>query len=376
MTRLGSIALAAGFMLLWTHAATAQDAVKIGGFWIDNVAVQGVVEGQLIYLAPGGGEVNQPIDRVEGLRLGRYPAMAQAMTAIEANNHADAVRHLGAVRSAAREPWLQRLSSRLLMEAADRGGKAEPAVDAFIALATTPNIEEFYLANPPLASVEAADNAAKVSIKQKLATAQPRFPRQGAIADAAKALSDLVRDAGVQPAPGTTPATAPGTPVGPGPAANGTAPPAGRSAVVLPSYIEDDAITRHLRAGRFAEAAEAAAQALLISGDLSMKLYQHGLAKIGQADAATDDDAAQRLYKDAGLSLMRVVIHFPASRYKGPALVEAGYVHQKIGREDIARRLYQNADLALGDPEEEPAYFERLQLLNASLVGDGAEPAE
>ncbi len=355
-------------LLLLPGLAAAQDSVKIGGFWIDNVAVQGVVDGQIVYLAAGGGEVSQPLERLEGLKLGRYPAMAQAQAALEAGDDSEALRHLTTLRGAAREPWLQRYTGKLLMEAADRAGKADVAAEAFVTLATTPSIDEFYLASPPTASVAAADDKTKAAIKQRLAAAGARLPKQGAIAEAAAALTELVKDAGAQPTE-----TAPGVVTPPTPA-NGTAAPptpaAPKSAVVLPHFIEDDAVTKLLRGGQFAEAEAAAATALLSSGDLSLKLYQHGRAKLGLADAATDDETAEKLYKDAGISFMRVIVHFPASRYKGAALVEAGYVHQKIGRPDIARRLYQAADMALGDPEETPPdYFDRLRQLNESLAG-------
>src|SRR5690606_39570075 len=110
----------------------------------------------------------------------------------------------------------QRYSGKLLMEAADRAGKAEQAVDAFIALATTANIDEFYLTNPPTASVTAADAATKRAIQQKLAAA--KFPRGGAAGEAAAALAGLVatpdepatpaapRETTAAPTPPTTPA--------------------------------------------------------------------------------------------------------------------------------------------------------------------------
>lgn len=368
MPRQRSIVMPLLLTLLLTSLAAAQDSVKIGGFWIDNVALQGVVEGQLVYLASGGGEVAQPLEKVEGVKLGKYPAMALAQAAIEAGNDAEAVKQLTTVRGSAKEPWLQRYSGKMLMEAADRSGKADQAIDAFIALATLPNLDEFYLANPPTASVAAADDKTKVTIKQKLAAAASKLPKQGPMGEAVTQLTALVANAGIEAAPSAPGETA-APPVGEAPAGTAPSPSATASATILPDFIEDDAITKLLRAGKFEEAVDLANKALMSAGDLSMKLYQHGKAKLGQADAATDDETAQKLYKDAGISFMRVVIYFPASRYRGAALVEAGYVHQKIGREDIARRLYQAADLALGEPEESPQYFERLRELNESLAG-------
>lgn len=356
-------------LMLWPAWSLAQDAVKIGGFWINDVAVQGFTEGQIVYFAPGGGEVNQPLDKLEGIKLGKYPAMGAASEAIEAGNDAEALKQLTALRGNAKEPWLQRYVNKLLMETADRAGRADVAADAFIALVATPSLDPYYIANPPTASVGAADAKTRDAIRQRLDAVAARVPKQGEAQQAFAAMQALVAAA---PAPAATgdaaepdrPPAAPGTP------GTAAAPPAGAatSAVVLPSFIEDNDITKLLRAGQFAEADAAVTAALQSAGDMSLKLYQHGMAKLGLADAAADDEAGQKLYKDAGLSFMRVLVHFPSSRYKGPAMVEAGYVHHKIGRDDQARKLYQGADLSLGDETEESAYFTRLRELNAQLA--------
>lgn len=349
-------------------AARAQDAVKVGGFWIENVAIQGTLEGQLIYITPGGGEVTQPWENVQAVKLGKYPALAAGVDALEAGQASEAVRQLQSVRNAAREPWVQHYVDSLLVRALDAAGRADAAVQTYLSLAQTPGVPPSMLTAPPLASVEAADDRTKVTIRGRLAEAGAKLPREGEVAEQIAALADLVRNAG--PSPTATDANDPAlAPTAGGPTPAGA--PLAASAVTLPGFIEDDAITKLLRQGKFDQAQELAATALRSSGDLSMKLYQHGMAKLGQAEQKANLEEALPLYKDAGISFMRIIIYFPASRYRGPALVEAGYVHHKIGRDDIARGLYQKADLALGDAEESPEYYPRLRQLNEQLAGGG-----
>jgi len=74
--------------------------------------------------------------------------------------------------------------------------------------------------------------------------------------------------------------------------------------------------------------------------------------------AEADND--QKLYKDAGLSFMRIAIYFPRSSYKGPALLEAGVVHKKIGRDDLATKLWQKAQIEIDD-QTDPTMAKRLE---------------
>jgi hypothetical protein len=74
------------------------------------------------------------------------------------------------------------------------------------------------------------------------------------------------------------------------------------------------------------------------------------------------------MYKDAGLSFMRVAIYFRNSPYVGPSLMEAGAVHLKIKRADLAKPLLEQAEGVI-DPDDKPmkARFEKLKAdLNSS----------
>ena len=127
--------------------------------------------------------------------------------------------------------------------------------------------------------------------------------------------------------------------------------------VLLPAQIEPDPIVEHLRAGRFQDALNLADRALQEPHALARYLYLRGMAQLALAEA--DEDFSPAGFKDAGLSFVRVIVYFPHSRYTGPALVELGYVHARIGRDDLARSLYDRARGRI-DQENDPDYHQRL----------------
>ena len=67
---------------------------------------------------------------------------------------------------------------------------------------------------------------------------------------------------------------------------------------------------------------------------------------------------------------MRVVIHYPRNTtWVGPALIEAGAVHDKIGRRDIAMGLWDRARNMI-NPDDDPVLMARLEKL---IAGDAHE---
>ncbi|MEX0655108.1 MAG: hypothetical protein WD534_04005 [Phycisphaeraceae bacterium] len=139
---------------------------------------------------------------------------------------------------------------------------------------------------------------------------------------------------------------------------NGENADADESAITLPANIDADVITDHLQAGEFRQAQEGARAQFDRGGQLSLRLYQHGMACLGMAEE-TGDEAD---YLSAGISFMRVLVYFPRSRWAGYAEVELAHVHARIGRHDIARRLYDRARPAI-DEDRDPAYHARLMRL-------------
>lgn len=144
--------------------------------------------------------------------------------------------------------------------------------------------------------------------------------------------------------------------------AKAATPAASPSAITLPTKITPGPIVELLRQGKFNEALTQLDQQLKKPGNLARNLYLKGMAQLELADKTGKRVA----YLDAGLSFMRVVTYFPDSAFFGPALVETGYVHHKIGRDDLARSLYDRAQ-PLIDPKTDPAYNQRLNKLESGL---------
>jgi hypothetical protein len=405
-----------GAALLWAVAAVAvqaADAVKIGGFWLEGVTVQGVVEGQLVYVSAAGVEAAKPMTQVQGVRLERHPQLQAAAAALEAGKPSDAQRELTALRQGAREPWVKLYAGALLLPVLDQRGEAVKAVELWIELATAKDTLPQYAAQPPIAAVEKADGNAKAAAERLLASATT-LPKEGPVAQAAARLRQAIQTAAPSapavPTAGTgTPTTKPVAPTAPvtpttltKPAAPATAPTGATTsggaatsgggagggglldpsqwAVVLPTVLVDDKealeVNLLLQKGEFGQALELVNKQLTGTGGLARKLYQQGMATLGLADAAAaagDVAKADALYKDAGLSLMQVLAYFPRSTYGGPALVETGYVHSKIGRPDLAASLYNRA-VNLIDDQEDPRYAARLQALLAKLDAQAPAP--
>jgi len=334
--------------------AAQADSVKVSGFWIDNVTVETITEGQIVFTTNTGGRVQQPLNKLTGLKVDAYPALAEAETALENENFEDAASKLQAVREEADEPWLDQYVSWRLVQARSSTGDAVGAVEVYASLVRG-GAEAHFLQEPPVKAVRAADGADKQAIVRTVQTAKQRVDSTAfekhlqPLLDAASADTAADGDAGE-----------PAQPAGADGSADDSA--GGDSAVVLPSDIENDTTTNHLRDGEFDAALESVQQTLAGAGTLSLGLYQKGMAELGKAENTGDT----KMYKNAGLSFMRVIAYFPNSRYVGPALVEIGYVHAKIGRTDKARDLYNRARNYIGE-EDNPDYHARLMKLLESL---------
>lgn len=128
-------------------------------------------------------------------------------------------------------------------------------------------------------------------------------------------------------------------------------------AVMLPAKLEKSALADLVVAGEFDRAiAEADRQ---IKGRATGELlYLRGMARLGLAEKSRDTGA----YKDAGLDFMRVVVYFPSSAQTGPAMVEVGYVHTRLGLGDKARQIYSEAEKMI-KVEDHPRYSARLRKL-------------
>ncbi len=339
-------------LLLPCVPAHAADEVKVGAFWIPDVTVRGFANGSVIFTTDNGGERVVPLDQLHGIRSTIESNLTDAEAAIEAGDREKAANLFRAAAGASRQSWVKQWAGWKQVTLLDDAGDPRDAVRAYIALVRlTP--DTYFLTKPPLAALGRADQG-------QLDALQDQVERVRRSADGvAAAQLDLMLQAIADRRGGDMQTTAPAAP--------GAARPSG--AVVLPSAMDDDdAITALLRAGRFDQAARRATERLQNPEPLmAMRLYQLGVAQLQLAIAQEQQDgdlsqAARAMYLDAGLSLMHVPIYFSRSPYKGPALIEAGLVHEKIGRHDVAMSLWSKAQVEI-DPETNPQLAERLNTL-------------
>lgn len=374
----------AGSRLIYTVAVclalstpALADSVKLGGFWIQDVTVDSITGGQLLYYSSIGSEFSRPVAELRGLKLSAYPDMATAQDAMDAGDHAAAVQKLLGVLDNAREPWLRQWVLFQLVKAYDGAGDPARAVDYYLRLALR-QVPAAYLESPPIDSVQNAEKRARQAVYDQLVAAEG-LVSPGAGVEGVAALRNAVGDLEPEVEPGTSTSSG-GVPeaapdpvielvVEPEPAAvdpidtGGGRGSSGR--VVLSKWLTaSDQATRFLINGQYSETLSEVDKLLArgATGKLAMRLYQRGVAQMALAKAADN----QELYLDAGLSFMGVVTNFPTSSYAGPSMIEAGAVHMAIGRPDIARDLLDRAS-GLIDEEEEPGYATRLEELRGRL---------
>jgi hypothetical protein len=360
----GRIACVAALLL--SAAAALADSVKIKGFWIPDVTVLNVTEGQMIYSTAAGDEVTKNLSEIEALKLTAYPDLATAEDAFEAGKHADAATAYQKVHGLARQPWLKHYVQSRRVVSLDKLNRPVDATEAYLSLVRE-KADAHYLGRPPIASLAGASAEQKQDLLKRIAAASSGAPE--AAAESLKKMTDAIGVTAAAlpaPAPGA-PAAAPGaTPATPAPApATPVVAEASDSLIVLPKVLADnDKITLLLRKGQFEEALATANEILAKpNNEMSKRLYQRGLAQLGIAEQLGKEEA----YLDAGLSFMRVIVHFPGV-YTGPSLVEVGYIHRKINREDVAAKMWDQAKEKV-DEEEDPELRARLEQL---MAGDAA----
>ncbi len=361
------IALAVAFSLTGTAGA---DSLKIAGSWLNDVTIQSVKDGQLIYVSPTGAEVEKSLAEIEGIKLTGQADLEAAQKAADAGDVKGANSSYQKALTVARHPWLKRWISSQLMAFNEANHQPVEAVDAYLALAKDEKSESFFFAKPPVKSLAAASTEQKAEIRKRLTEAKEAVTGK----EASDGLAKMIEAVGAQAASASTPSPTNST------SSNETPPgasgPAPASVIPLPKALpENDPVAELLRAGKFEEALAEVNKKLDEpvpvgqAPQTSRQLYERGIAQFNLAEKASGP-AQENLYLDAGLSFMRVVIHFPRNTtWVGPALIEAGAVHDKIGRRDIAMGLWDRARNMI-NPDDDPALMARLEKL---IAGDAHE---
>ncbi|MEM6750096.1 MAG: hypothetical protein AAF612_06460 [Planctomycetota bacterium] len=327
-----------------------------------GVFVGGFEDGEIVYRDDRGRPARRSAAELVEIALDEHPGFAEAGALMGEGDARAAEAKLRAELGRAVRPWAEALLRRRLVRAREAAGRHAAAVESYLALAQLTS-DPYLLGAPPLTSARALE----ASLRRRYAPAAERLagdkPER-----AAAPLSALARALrGEAPAAAETPSPdrdeAQDAP---------RAAPAGPQAVLLPSSIDTGAeLPALILAGRFEEAAALGERRVERGDRPARSLFLLGAARLGVAERS-------RLREDflrASIPLLRVAIHFGPSGepLAGPALVEAGYIHQRLGRLDQAKTLYDLAAPRL-DAARDPAYTDRLRRLQASLAAEPGGP--
>jgi len=325
--------------------AAAQDAVKLSGFWIEPVEVVDVRTGLVRYTNAQGITLERPFADLEGLKLERSPSLSEAEVARLEGNPQSADELYQRAASRAKADWVRWYAGMRRVEALSALDRAGPAVDVYLELIVT-GAGMTYVAMPPVGVVGSADVPERGRIKALIGSVIGTLDPERA------ALLKQLDDAAGDPPTGVSDDVSvslsqPDSSSG-GPALSGSVPPS--------------SIVNLYRAGRYDRALDAVDEALTQPGRTASELYLKGMCQFAIAEKAADPDG----YKSAGLSFMRVLTYYPRSAVAGPAYLEAGWVHHKIGRPAIAAKMLTQARVLI-DPKDDPAGYARLNRLADEL---------
>lgn len=364
------------------------DSLKLGGAWLPEATVERIEAGQIYFVNANGSTVNRPLKDVQAVRVTSQPKVTQAEELLEKRDLAKAYALYSDTRNGLKEKWLQNWVDARLVRCADELGKGYDATVAYLRLVQA-GADDHFLSRLPEASLANLDVNQKQNLIERttsaLKSAQGKKPPASTLLAELKASLDRVNARPVevavvpQPAAQPSPGTAkPPTPGGSGtsnpkPAPAPAAQPGSRpkSVVIVPLAMDadDDVVARSLRTGQFDRAEEEAAKILNAPepDSMSKRLYQLGLAQANLAAGLKGDDQ-YRKYCEAGLNLMRAVIYFPQGEYASAASMEAGWVHLRLGRADLAKKMMTEAEHSL-DPDDEQL-AERLSALRKAISND------
>ncbi len=339
--------------VLMGSIASAQDGVKLSGLWIEPVTVHGIEGGQVRYQIASGLVLTRSTENLEALRLGRYPDLAKAELAIERGDDDEAAALMRGVMDGAETDWLRWFVGMRLVKVYSRLDDADSAAAIYIDMVIS-GAELSFIADPPADVVAQADVAVRLRVSGLAGTAiETVGPDRGAL------LEKLIEAAGQPTAIQGLERVSDDTGT-PGIQVKG---------LVLSTSVPPGTAVNLFRQADYTRMLTVADEALTQPGKTAAELYLKGMAQLALAEMAQEHagSADEGLYKSAGLSFMRVLVYFPRSAVVGPAMVEAGYVHEKIGRTDIATKLYDRAG-PLINQREDPLYFQRLVQRNTSVA--------
>lgn len=349
------LALCAALLVVMPGLA---DSLQREGFpLIDGVTLIGVKDGKLQYrTAAGDREID--ITEVASLSIDSVPEFSTGVAKLKAGELRSAQRSFENVWSGSRVDWIKHYAGFYLTQVYDQRGEAVDAAAIYSKLAAD-NADLYFLSKAPVASLAEADENAKKRIGEQI---------MAVIEDTEGERRRVLRAYHRQVVGEDAPLPPIDDPAGQQEVQSNEL--IANSKVVLPADVWEmlDAKERFkgewaaiklLAKGDAPATLESIKESLNTTGDLPEKLFIRGVAQLMLADQSKDKD----LYRDAGLTFMRIVIHFDrngsAHPLVAPAKLEVAYIHKQIGREDIYGKLLEEVYLAIDDAEAYPQYRKR-----------------
>jgi hypothetical protein len=372
-------ALVACCVALLLALPSQADSLQREGFpLIDGITLIGVKDGKLQYrTAAGDREVD--ITDVVALSIEAVPEFKTGLDAFKAGELRKAQRSLENVWGGSRVPWIKHYAGFYLTQVYDKRGEPVDAAAVYSKLAAE-KADLFFLSKAPVASLDEADANQKTRMGEQIMavvketegehrTLLRAFHRQ--IVGEGAPLPEIDDKAGKQETEKNDLKA--------------------KSKLVLPNAVwkmleakgqpegKWDAI-KLLSEGDAKGTLEAIKPWLSNPGDLPEKLFIRGKAQLMLADAEGDKD----LYRDAGLTFMRIVIHFDRAGQThslvAPARLEVAYIHQKIDREDIYNKILFGGDegggvhLVIDDKDAYPEYRKRYYQIIGEEIPEDDQP--
>ncbi|MEM6258584.1 MAG: hypothetical protein AAGI37_09760 [Planctomycetota bacterium] len=352
------------------------DSLQREGFpLIDGVTLIGVEEGKLKYRTAAGDRAVDLTDVVT-LSIDAVPEFKAGLDAIKAGELRAAQRSLENVWSGARAAWIKHYAGYFLVQVYDQRGEPVDAAAIYSKLAAE-DADPYFLSKAPVASLEEADDNQRERIGEQI---------MAVVRESEGEQRRLLRAYHRQVVGVDAPLPEVDDPVGKQEAKANQA--RAESKAIMPDAVwkmlerknepegKWDAIEL-LAKGDAKGTLEAIKPWLSNPGDMPEKLFIKGIAQLMLADQAEDKD----MYRDAGLTFMRIVIHFDragqAHPLVAPARLEVAYVHKQIEREDIYNRILFGGDegggvhLVIDDAQAYPEYRKRYyQIIGEELPED------
>lgn len=355
------------------------DSLQREGFpRIDGVSFIGVEDGKLKYRTAAG-EREVDLAEVESISIESVPAFAAGVIKFKAGELRSAQRSFKSVWSDANEQWIRHYAGFFLTQVYDLRGEPVDAATTYMQLAAQ-GADLVFLSKAPVASLAEADENQKTRIGEQIMAVVKQtegehrsvllaYHRQVVGEDAA--LPRVDDPVGQKQAQGDALVSA--------------------SKVIMPQSVWSMLDRKGEPEGKWDAVktlakgdAEAALQAikpwLNNPGDLPEKLFIKGLAQLMLAEQSQDEQSQDNdPYRDAGLTFMRIVVHFDragqAHPLVAPAKLEVAYIHKQIGREDIYGKLLEQVFLTIDDAKAYPQYRKRYyQILGEAVPQEDGQP--